>query len=106
MRVPYNKVELLSAMSMLSDSLFEDMDSLQDSLKEILGVAQPLLNLQAADFHGITVVDLINSPNYENLLKSYQESLVFRAVTYLEGQKFTNQEAWAVICILFGILDI
>jgi hypothetical protein len=106
MRVPYRRDELLLAVFSINDEKFSDVASIQDSLGKILNVEQPLLNLQAAEQNGITVVDLINSPNYERLIKVFQESLVAKAVTYLESTGFTNIEAWAVVCIIFGVLDI
>jgi len=75
MRVPYPKDQLLLAMASVDEKLFSDPESIQDSLGEILNVEQPSLNLQAAEHNGISVLDLINSPNYETLIKRYQETL-------------------------------
>lgn len=106
MRVPYPRDQLLLALANVDQKLYVDPDSIKDSLVEILNIEQPLLNLKAAEYHGVPVLDLINSPNYETLLKTFQESLVKGGVTFLEERGLTHVEAWAFICVIFGVLEV
>jgi len=105
MHIPYERHEIMMALISLDDSILNNTN-VQDSIRQRLEVKQPELNTNAATFHGITVLDLINSPNYQTLIQQYQESLVLGTVEFLESQGYSNLEAWSVICIIFEVLKI
>lgn len=106
MLVPYKKFEILAAVNLIDEKLLAQGDSIQEALGKILNIELPQLHLQAAQYHGVTVLDLINSPNYEVLTKSYQETLVSKAIQHLESAGFSNVESWAIICVIYGVLDL
>ena len=55
---------------------------------------------QAAKFHGITVKDLIDSPNYEKLIKEFVTHTCRKLMSSFKSHGFTDKEAW---CLLMGV---
>lgn len=103
MKVPYNEIELMTTLATMDDSILLKED-VQDSLRKRFSLTQAEWNVQAATFHGIAVLDFLNSPNYTTLLQSYRESCVTELVQYLESQGYSHKESWAVICVLLGVI--
>lgn len=105
MKVPYNELDMMTALASMDDTILQKSE-VQDSLQQWFSLSQAELNVQAASFHGIQVLDLINSPNYDSLLKAYREQRVLDLVHHLETLGYSNKESWAVICVLFGAIAI
>ena len=55
---------------------------------------------QAAEYHGITVKDLIDSPNYEKLIKEFVTHTCRKLMSSFKSHGFTDKEAW---CLLMGV---
>ena len=56
------------------------------------------LNKRAAEHHGITIDQLINSPNYAVLKSEYGESMVHKVMGILKTEfGFEDKEAWALM---------
>lgn len=61
------------------------------------------LNKKIADFHGISVEQLINSPNYKVLNEEYGGHYVREMVASLKQEMgATDVQAWAVIAVAMG----
>jgi len=103
LKVPYSEIEMMTALASMDDTLLQKSE-VQDSLQQWFSLSQAEWNVQAASFHGVQVLDLINSPNYESLLKAYREKRVLDLVHYLETLGYSNKESWGVICVLFGAI--
>lgn len=96
-QVPYNQFDLtlanLSALSKLTD---------EDLQKKIMEEFEPIidtgnLNEKVAKFHGISIKDLIDSPNLTTLLELYKEHTFFDGIKIFEKYGLTNKEAFAVM---------
>ena len=49
-------------------------------------------------YHGITIKDLINSPNYSTLVDEYVGSQIRQVISIFKEQGgFSNKEAWGLI---------
>lgn len=93
---PYDKltlkVAILSAgpkLEKISDEKIEEWGKTQraDMSKDAI-----------AKFHGITVKDLINSPNYEILKSEYEASAVENALEFFRTEiGLDHKEAWAIL---------
>ena len=94
---PYDDLTLRLAVISLGDKFTEDI---QKNLLSKLEVNKPITKNVVAEFHGITLEQLINSPNYEILLNEHRESIVknFLKVVKNEGC-FSDQEAWALLIL-------
>ena len=56
------------------------------------------LNKSTAEFHGITVEQLINSPNYNKLKEEFGESAIERLLKFLNAEfELSNPEGWAIL---------
>lgn len=100
MMLPYTEVELMASLASLDEAILLQ-EQVQDSIRKTFSLSQAEANREAAKFHGVSVLDLINSPNYTTLMQSYQESLVLELVKYLESIGYSNLESWAVTFVIF-----
>lgn len=96
-QVPYNQFDLtlanLSALSKLTD---------EDLQKKIMEEFEPIidtnnLNEKVAKFHGISVKDLIDSPNLTTLIELYKEHTFSEGIKIFEKYGLTHKEAFAVM---------
>lgn len=77
-KIPYNKIELISALNSVPDEKFDEWEQnieFQDKLKEIeekFSWNREILNQIVAKHHGITVGELIASPNMEKLFEMFK----------------------------------
>lgn len=112
MNCPYSKLELLLALSAAEKKFTGKEDDIKKSMESIFNEeANPWLiaegdgkkaKEEAAKFHGISVADFINSPNYETLKKEYDEYYAQRLLDLIKEAGFSDKEAWA---IAVGVCD-
>lgn len=96
MKVPYSGLELSIALI----SAVNKLDGKEDELKKALElIHKPTSNInhEAAKFNGISITDLINSPNMEYMVETYKESCILKGIETLESFGLTNKEAWAAV---------
>lgn len=99
--VPYTKLQLLTAgmsanrkMNALGE---EGIDELANKLNAISSGDTAEFNKEVAASNGITVLDLINSPNMALMQEEYREKCLYKAIDILTALGFTEEEAWAVM---------
>lgn len=84
-----NKLEVIDAM--LNDPEF--------TVKFSAPASKADLNKDIANFQGISISELINSPNYNTLVEEYKNSEVHRLLEYLKSKGFSDKEAWAFLVL-------
>lgn len=108
MKIPYGKNELYITLLGLDDANISDekMEELINELEKITSNGKNNLNKAVAEFHGISVEQLIASQNYKVLCDEYMDG-IFRkmAVKIREKLNLTDKEAWALIAKGLGWLD-
>lgn len=105
MNVPYDKLSLQVAMLSAGNKLvaYEAANG-EGSLEAkitALGLQSPPsgaeLNAQTAAHHGITVPELIGSPNYARLKEEYGEHMTLKVIDAMKDAfGLEDKEAWAV----------
>ncbi len=110
-KVPYTKLELRTALHALciDESTEELVDKVNKKFKEKHNIVlenKSELNKQVAENNGITVIDLINSPNYDRLTDEFKFDMLHSMVDILIEEGLNNKEAWALITLGLGLLDI
>lgn len=108
---PYDKTDLLIAAISVETKFKDSVDEIEkkftDELKNDIAAmdSKVSFNKAVAEHNGISVIDLINSPNMSVLQEQYKSNLFNRAICALESCGLTNKEAWAVMMSGFGLLD-
>lgn len=106
MKCPYNAIELTTALWSASRKLeeYEKTNGEGSVLKKIdeLGMTTPAtgaeLNKRTADYQGISVDTLVNSPNYEKLQQEYGWHMVQQVrKAVMDNFGLDDKEAWAVV---------
>lgn len=105
--VPYDeltlKIALMGASSKLENE--ELQKELLSKISDISVKTMAELNVKVSEFHGITVPDLINSPNYEKMKAEYaNHNLALIRNIYLDAG-FSDKESWALVCLGLGQLN-
>jgi hypothetical protein len=99
--VPYTKLQLLiagmSASSKMNALGEEVLDDLANKLNAISSGDPAEFNKEVAASNGITVLDLINSPNMALMQEEYRGHCLYKAVNILKTLGFTEEEAWAIM---------
>ena len=101
--IPYSQIELDIALLGVSNKLedavaTEAMEELVAFFEQKTGKTQAERNIKIAEFHGISVLDLINSPNLTTLVEMFQESRTLEMKTVLmEKLGVSDKESWAII---------
>lgn len=63
------------------------------------------LDRMVAEYHGISVEKLLNSPNYNTLCREYEENILKKLSKKLvEKFGITDKEAWALIVYGLGLV--
>lgn len=106
--VPYDELTLKIALMGASKKL--EVDGLQERiLEKISSISSKTMsefNQAVAEYHGISVLDLINSPNYESLKGEFGNHNISRLVSIYKEEGFDDKESWALVCVSMGnILD-
>lgn len=104
--IPYNKIELSLALLALNDVDEELLVKTAEKLKPLGEKTQKEINKEVAEDNGITVAELIASPNFEKLISNFEEKKI-KAIqkTLMEDLGITDKQAWAVIAAGMGLLD-
>lgn len=111
MNIPYNKMELVLALYGIEQRISdEELDrvgkEIKAKLEEKLPDEKTSINVLIAKQNGISVEEVINSPNLKLLQAQYYESIYSFALTELqEKMKLTEKEAYAILAELLGLLE-
>lgn len=109
MEIPYNEWDLRIALISLDENKLteEKFKELGTELAEKISANGKDLNTKIAEYHGISVEALIKSPNYEILCEEYKERVIREfANKIMEKLEITEKQAWALIAVAFGLLEI
>lgn len=105
--IPYSKWDLIIAGTSLGDKL--EASKLEELGKEFEGRMPPEMkdrNKKIAESHGISVKQLIDSPNYQILCDEYNKKVVQDLVSAIQKKlNITNIQAWAILAGVIGLLD-
>ena len=109
MKIPYNGWELRLALLGLDEKKFDKdkMKEMKDVIESVLSKEEVKdLNKRIAEFHGISVEQLINSLNYKVLCSEFVESALRKvAETIMKKFDIAEKEAWALMALGLGLLD-
>lgn len=96
---PYTKMDLTIAMLGLEQKLEKiGEENLKQVLEKEFKTLNKPLNKEAAKFHGVTVKELIDSPNFEKLQKQYMDSAVNKLVSNVcKKLDLEPVEVWSLI---------
>jgi len=106
MKIPYSEFEMQIAMMKLNDKLAEfDKATLEQKKQEMQAFTDSLMpkkraeqNKLTAEYHGISVKQLMASPVYGALCNEYKEDCIRQFVEMIkEKLETTDLEAWAAI---------
>lgn len=104
--VPYDEMTLKIALISAGSKL--DEEGLQEKLLENLAPYSPEtpadLNKKIAEHHGISLLDLINSPNFISLKDDYLLHHLALIRKIYKDFGFDDKEAWALMCLSLGQL--
>jgi len=112
-KCPYDEFTLQFALlglekKITDSSIIEKINSESSDIDEISTKAD--LNKKIAEHEGISVMELLNSTNYALLKQEYLQILESKKVHYLlellEKESFTNKEAWAILAVGTGSLQV
>ena len=98
-KCPYSDIVMKLALLSL-DSKMEDEslgERLYKRLSEIYSLTKSEINKAIAEDNGIQVIDLINSPNYTNLVAEYSKNRINKTLDILKEEGFSDKEAWAFV---------
>jgi len=103
--IPYNELELRIAAIGMEQKVEEHKDAIKNILESKSSFSTEADRYkEIADHYGITVVDLMNSPNLGTLLDKYGESIMLYIRKDLLDLGFEDKETWAFILVLNGKL--
>ncbi|RJQ28063.1 hypothetical protein C4565_04215 [Candidatus Parcubacteria bacterium] len=111
MNIPYDKMELVLALygieQRMSDEEFNKVgEEIKAKLEEKLPNEETSINILIAKQNGISIEELISSPNLKLLQAQYYESIYsFVLMELQEKMKLTKKEAYAILAELLGLLD-
>lgn len=109
MKCPYNAFELNLAL-IKANSVFEKIDKkgklseLEKRLDELKPPEGAQLKPAVAAFHGITVKELIDSPNYKTLSQEYFENRIAKVLETLKEYGIDDKTGWALLTKAMDIL--
>ncbi len=97
MKVNYSEFDLNRALEDLGE------EGIQKVVEKL--TAMPLrppegkaeINKTVAEYHGITVIDLINSPNYEKLCQQWGDSFYLNILNVMMKMGLNHTQACAVL---------
>ena len=106
LHIPYNEIELrialMSLESMEEEKINELVSKVNKTITEQYGDAaenKAQVNKTVAKLNGITVKDLIDSPNYEKLIQEFRNSVITSIVDSLVNEGLEQKQAWALIAL-------
>ncbi len=90
-------VALLSLKNLDEDKFSKAMDQLEAEFDMNVPKDKAGMNKRVAEENGITVGELINSPNYQTLLDEYRQTLIPRTIKRMaEVTGLTEIQCWAL----------
>ena len=105
-KCPYNKIEMLTALSSVEKLLEGKEEAIAERLSSMGAQhndSHAGLNRDIAEFHGISVMDFINSPNMALLQAAYTEHKLLWAIDVLKDEfGLSNKQAWAMVMMGLG----
>ena len=107
-KVPYDELSLKIALMGASNKLEKEglQEQLLSKLSKFTVNTMADYNIKVAEFHGISLADLINSPNYETLKSEYAKNGIDFILNVYKDAGFEDKEAWALVCVGLGQLII
>ena len=111
MKIPYDEWELkIALISLMGDEekfTEEKLCEIENEFKDKISSKKEDLNKKIAEYQGITIEQLINSPNYKVLYGEYVFSICKQIVEkFVEKFEITEKQAWAIVALGLGLLDI
>ena len=105
---PYDEITLRLALLSLEEKMGDESlgKRVNSRLSEFLIDDKADLNKKIAEHNGISVMDLINSPNYGELTAEFSKILMLKSIAILKEERFSDKEAWALVAIGTGTLKI
>ncbi|TSC83265.1 MAG: hypothetical protein G01um101419_95 [Parcubacteria group bacterium Gr01-1014_19] len=102
MEIPYNEWELKMALcgvpKEMGDGESEKVKKLLAEIERQVPDSKKELNQKVAEANGITVKDLIDSPNYKVLIQDHLSQATRNLVEEMKKEfNITDIQAWAVI---------
>lgn len=106
MKIPYDEFDLLMARFSIKIDDPEKAESVCQEAFALMPKSKAEFNEVVAAHNGISVVDLINSPNYKVLGSEYVESIIKIVVEKLKSDLgLTDVQAWSVAAESFGLVN-
>lgn len=107
---PYSKLELIVCLRTINEKkLIEKCEQEIARHEKVEQELKPLnrdFSKRIAEYHGITIEQLTNSPNYQILCNKYQEHCVLKLIKMIEVQMdLSKKQAWALYAKVRGFLD-
>ena len=103
--VPYDQLSLRLALLSLESKLNDEkMYRIKDKIEEIVPKGKLDQNERIAEYNGINLETLINSPNYSTLKKEYIANMLNKAVDIIMEEDFTHKESWAILALSMGMI--
>jgi phosphoribosylaminoimidazole (AIR) synthetase len=99
--IPYSKFELSLALISASELIEAKQEEIRQKLETIVKVEPENKMKAVADFTGISLNDLINSPNMDKLVKRFDDYNLNQVVTILKEAGLSDKEAWAVFIYMY-----
>ena len=105
MQLLTGKPQLMSIIDKDEKEFEEKSEEINKEFEALLPVAKKDLNAKVAEFHGITVDTLVNSPNYTILTSEYGKDVLKRLIGRTrEKLGLTDLQAWTLFAIGKGII--
>ena len=105
MKIPLKPEELRAALRNLSTEKIDKkkMDEVREELITVMPKRKKDLNKAIADYHGISVEKLMNSPDFKDLCRKYEEYTIRQVAEKFEKKfSITEKEAWALLAYALG----
>ena len=110
--IPYGLMDLQISLINVQHKLQLNFD--EQKIKEVLDEVEKLtgpfeakecLDEKTAEYHGMSVEELLNSSDYQMLCKIYMEGTIYQIVEKLmKILSLTAKEAWALVAYGLGLL--
>jgi len=104
---PYNETELIEAISTLHETISEDdVKHICETIKKIIkkfhihiDSKQADYNISVARFHGISVIDFLNSPNMDKLKDMYTGFVIDEIIKGVKklNPSISSKGVWSMI---------
>ena len=108
MKIPYSALELKVALLGIDSKIINDEkdEKFAEKISSFVPKNKNDLNKKIAEYNGVGVMDLINSPNYTILCNEYKEAVVKDLVRKVKDEfNLTSKQAWAFFACSIGLLD-